>query len=177
MKKIKIIGIFVIFIISFISHYVYDLIPNFFTSILFPVNESIWEHMKLIATPLLIFAIFEYFYYKKKEIKCNNFLLSYSIGIILGIITYLIIYLPIDALIGHNIIISISLLFLIFVFIQYIVYKLMCYRPISNNKIIGILLVILIYVVFYYFTYYPSKNPIFYDKHNECYGIEKTSDK
>ena len=53
----------------------------------------------------------------------------------------------------------------------------MRYRPISNNKIIGILLLILIYIVFYYFTYYPSKNPIFYDKHNECYGIEKTSDK
>ena len=42
---------------------------------------------------MLIYALIEYFIYKNKSIKFNNFSLSYSISIIIGIILYLIIYL------------------------------------------------------------------------------------
>ena len=94
MKKIKIIGVFLIFGLSFLSHFMYEWLPNTFFSIFFPVNESIWEHMKLLVTPVLIFSVFEYIIYKRKNINFNNFLLSYSISMILGIVIYLIIYLP-----------------------------------------------------------------------------------
>ena len=59
MKKIKIIGIFIIFILSVIFHFLYGIFPNYLFSILFPVNESIWEHMKLIVTSTLVFSIFD----------------------------------------------------------------------------------------------------------------------
>ena len=55
-----------------------------------PVNESIWEHMKLIITSSLIFSIFEYYIYKKKEIRFNNYIFSYAISLLLGIIIYLV---------------------------------------------------------------------------------------
>ena len=45
------------------------------------------EHMKLLITPVLIYALIEYFIYKNKSIKFNNFSLSYSISIIIGIIS------------------------------------------------------------------------------------------
>ena len=88
-KKVKLILVIIIFILSFICHFAYELIPNFIFSIIFPVNESIWEHMKLIATPVIIGSIFEYIYYKRKKINCNNFILSYGISIIFGIGFYL----------------------------------------------------------------------------------------
>ena len=110
MKKIKIISVFVIFILSFISHFMYDIFSNNLFSIIFPVNESIWEHMKLISTPVLIFCIFEYILYKKKDIEFNNFILSYSISIIIGIIFYLIIYLPIHYIFGHSLLVAIIIL-------------------------------------------------------------------
>ena len=47
LKTAKILAIINIFLISFPSHFIYDFFPNTFTSILFPVNESIWEHLKL----------------------------------------------------------------------------------------------------------------------------------
>ena len=53
LKTIKIISILGIFIISFLSHFIYQIIPNFITSIFFPVNESIFEHMKIIFTSTL----------------------------------------------------------------------------------------------------------------------------
>ena len=98
MKKVKIIGVIVSFILSFIFHFVYNIFPNTFFSIFAPVNESIWEHMKLIITGSIIFSIFEYFYYQKEKIKYNNFWFSYAISCIIGIITYLLIYIPLDTI-------------------------------------------------------------------------------
>ena len=57
----------------------YDIFPNTIFSILFPVNESIWEHMKLLVTPVLIFSIFEYIIYRKKNIPFNNFILFFFV--------------------------------------------------------------------------------------------------
>lgn len=175
MKKIKIILTLITFILSIFSHFIYEIFPNFITSILFPVNESIWEHMKLIATPILITSIFEYLYYKRKNIPNNNFLLSKGISIILGIIFYLIIYLPIDKLIGHNIFIAILFLFITFILIEYISYHIINLNSLKYNKITSIFLLINIYLIFYYFTYYPKEINIFYDHTKNIYGINNTN--
>ena len=173
MKNIKIMGVFIIFLLAVDSHFMYDIIPTFITSILFPVNESIWEHMKLLVTPVIIFSVLEYFIYKYKSINYNNFILSYFFGIILGIILYLLIYLPINSLFGYNTIFAISLLFVIYIFIEYISYYIMNMNVNKYNKILGIIGIICIYFIFYYFTYYTPDNKIFYDTANNGYGIIK----
>ena len=124
MKKIKIISIFIMFALSFLSHFAYETIPNFISSILFPVNESIWEHMKLLSTPVLLYMIIEYFIFKKKKIETNNFILSYSLSIISSIIIFLIIYVPIYNKIGNSMFIDITLLIILFIYIAFLTYKL-----------------------------------------------------
>lgn len=173
MKKIKIIGVFIIFGLSFLSHFMYEWIPNTVFSIIFPVNESIWEHMKLIVTPVLIFSIFEYIIYNRKYIMYNNFILSYSISMILGIIIYLIIYLPIDLIFGHSAIFAISLLFIVFIIVEFISYYIMNYKEIKYSNIIGIILIVMIYIIFGYLTYNPIESNLFYDKQKKIYGIPK----
>ena len=171
MKKIKIISIFVIFILSFISHFMYDIFSNNLFSIIFPVNESIWEHMKLIATPVLIFSIFEYIIYKKKDIDFNNFILSYAISILIGIVFYLIIYLPIHYIFGHNLLVAITILFITFVLVEYISYYIMNYKQIKYSNIIGFSIIILMYFIFGYLTYNPILIDLFYDTSKGIYGI------
>ena len=173
MKKIKIFGIFIIFIFSFLCHFMFDWFPNSFFSILFPVNESIWEHMKLLVTPVLFFSIFEYIIYKRNNVYFNNFFLSYVISTIVGIIFYLIIYLPIDYIYGHNAIFAISLLFFIFIVIQLISYYIMNYTSVKYSNILGICLIVFIYIVFSYLTYNPIKNDIFFDTQKKMYGIPR----
>ena len=151
MKKIKVLGVIVSFILSFILHFAYNYIPNTFFSIITPVNESIWEHMKLLLSASIIFSIIEYIIYNIKGINYNNFLLSYGIANILGIILYLIIYIPIDDILGHNFIGAIILLFLIFIFIQIISYYIMRFKKIKFSNIFGLLLIILMYIVFCFF--------------------------
>lgn len=172
MKKIKIIGIFIIFIVACISHFAYDLCPNTLFSILFPVNESIWEHMKLIITPIYIYSIIEYFIFKKKNISYNNFLFSHSISIVISIIFFLIMHTTIDVLFKTNMFIDISLLFVTFILSSYISYYIMN-KNIHIPKSISIVIIILLYSIFTYFTYYPLKDKIFYDIKNETYGIKK----
>lgn len=171
MRKIKIIGVFVIFTLSFISHFMYQWFPNSIFSILFPVNESIWEHMKLLATPVLIFSVIEYIIYRRKNISFNNFWLSYAISIILGIIIYLIIYLPIDYIFGHSLIVSVIILFITFIIMQVISYYIMNYREINYSNIIGLGIIIILYIVFGYLTYNPIEIDLFYDTEKKIYGI------
>lgn len=173
MKKIKMVGIFIIFGLSFISHFLYEWLPNSVLSLFFPVNESIWEHMKLIATPVLIFSLFEFFVYRKKNIEFNNFIFAYAISIVLGIIIYLLIYLPIDYIFGHSAIVAISLLFIIFIIVEIFSYYIMNYKEIKYSNIIGIIIMLCLYVVFGYLTYNPPKTDLFYDTQKKIYGIPK----
>ena len=173
MKKIKTIGVFIIFGLSILSHFMYEWIPNNIFSILFPVNESIWEHMKLLVTPVLIFSFFEYIIYRRKNINYNNFLLSYAISMVIGILIYLLIYLPIDSIFGHSVFVAIGLLFITFIIIEIVSYYIMRYKDIKYSNIMGIGIIIFIYIIFGYFTYNPPYNDLFYDTQKKIYGIPK----
>ena len=175
MKKIKIVGVIISFILAIIFHFIYGWVPNSVISVIAPVNESIWEHMKLIVTPSIIFSIFEYFIYKKKDIEFNNFILSYAISSILGIIVYLLLYIPLNDIFGHKAYIAISLLFLILIFVQVVSYYIMNKENIKHSSDIGILLITIAYFVFGYLTYHPPKINLFYDYMNKGYGIIKSS--
>ncbi len=169
-KQVKYIAVIGIFVLSFISHYVYNIIPSPLLSIFFPVNESIWEHMKIIFTSIIIYGVIDYYLLIKYNIKHNNFLLSLAISSIVSIPIYLIIYLPIYNLIGENLFISISILFIVIIISQIISYYIQKRNNI-NSDIISCLLIIITYIVFGYLTYYPIKNYLFFDQSNNKYGI------
>ena len=78
LKKIKVVAVLGIFILSFLSHFAYDLFPNIIFSFIFPVNESIWEHMKLLSTTILLYGIIEYFLLKIFE----NFIMNKEIKLL-----------------------------------------------------------------------------------------------
>ena len=78
MKKIKIFIILLSFILSFPIHFIYDLFPCFLTSIIAPVNESIWEHMKIIYTSILLSSIIEYFIFKSKQLYLKYTNIKYT---------------------------------------------------------------------------------------------------
>ena len=50
----------------------YELFPNFIFSILFPVNESIWEHMKLLFGSIIVSGIIQKLIIIYRKGKVNN---------------------------------------------------------------------------------------------------------
>ena len=125
LKKIKIISIIGILILSFISHFMYDLFPNIIFSFIFPVNESIWEHMKILFTSILLYGFIDKYLLNKYNIKHNNFPFQLYFTAISSIPLYLAIYIPIYKLLGEKLIISLLLLLIVYIIEAYISYNLL----------------------------------------------------
>lgn len=172
LKKIKIIGTLTIFTLAFIYHFLYEWFPNPIFSILFPVNESIWEHMKLLYTGILSWGLIEIILLKKNKINYNNYPYQLFLTSFTSIIVYLILYLPIYNIIGEKLIISISLLFIVILLEQILSYYLLRQKKETDilDKI-SIILIILFYMILLNLTYDPPKNYIFYDTIENKYGI------
>ena len=165
LKKIIINTIF-IFIVCSIFHFIYNLIPSFITAIFFPVNESIWEHLKLIFTSTIFYTLISNIYYKDK----NVFLIGYLRGM-LTIIILLILYLPLRKLFGEVMIITLSILFISILLSEIIINKLIK-KDYSILNTISIFLIIINFIIFTYLTYNPYKSYLFYDTESNKYGID-----
>lgn len=170
LKKIKIINIILFFALSFLWHFMYDWFPNFLTSIFFPVNESIWEHMKIIFGVIVFGSLISLILMNKFHIKHNNFYVEIITKAVLGVLFYLIIFIPLYKWLDENMFISISLMLIIYIFVEIIGYKILKLNEMNIN-ILPIILIFLCYILFFLLTYYPPHNFIFFDEIKLIYGI------
>ena len=170
-KRIKIVSAIVVFLLAFPLHFAYDVYPNSFTAIFFPVNESIWEHMKLLFDSFLLVAVLEYFVYHYFKVKQSNFLFSTWFGAFISIPIYLAIYLPVYYKIGEAMwwnLLCMAITIIITEMIQIWILKQ------KNRKwlnVISILFMILTYIAFAYLTFYPIHEHLFFDTEEEKYGL------
>lgn len=100
LKRYLILGIiFVIFAGTF-AHFVYDWSgQNRMLGLFFPVNESTWEHMKLIYFPMLIYA-----FYMRYRLSDSYACLKYAlpIGILVGTFVIPVLYYTYTGILGKN---------------------------------------------------------------------------
>ncbi len=167
--KFIILNSLVIFILASASHFIYGIFNNSITAIFFLVNESIFEHMKLLYTPYLIDTILLYILFQKTHIVYHNLLFSSLFSSIFSIFLFLSIYLPIYTNFKVNLVFDISLLFIVILISQFVQLYILK-KETSNKTNLSLISIILIYVIFGYLTYYPFKNYIFYDFNNNMYG-------
>lgn len=172
LKKIKIINVVFLFLLSFLWHFVYDWFPNNIFALFFPVNESIWEHMKTIYFCLFMGSILEFVLCKKNNIKINNFYIEAMVKSILGVIFYLIIFVPFYLWLGESMLISISLMLITYIFMEYIGYKILTGEEMNIN-ILPVIIIVLGCIMFVILTFYPLHNFLFFDEVKFGYGILK----
>ena len=172
LKKIKIINVVFLFLLSFLWHFVYDWFPNNIFALFFPVNESIWEHMKIIYYCLLMGSILEFVLCKKNNIKINNFYIEAMVKSILGVIFYLIIFIPFYLWLGESLLISISLMLITYIFMEYIGCKILTGEEMNIN-ILPVIIIALGCIMFVILTFYPLHNFLFFDEVKFGYGILK----
>ena len=171
-KKLKIISIILAFALCFPLHFLYDFFPSFLTSIFSPVNESIWEHMKLLFGSIIITGIFQKIFLIIKKEKINNICFSNFTAAFFSIPIFLIMFLPIYYIIGHNMIITLIIMFITISIAEIISYIIMTKKNFKLEDI-TILFAISVYIIFAILTYYPLKNNLFIDPTNKLYGIIK----
>lgn len=171
LKKMIFINTIITFVLCFLTHFLYDWFPNPIFSLFFPVNESVWEHMKMIYTTILIYGVLEYFIMKKFNIINNNFLLSLFLKSIICIPVNLLIYLPINKIFGEHMIVTFIIL-LISIFISNLIgYFILKMNEIKYQKVISITSIIIVYIIMFFLTYNPPMKDLFYDRTEQKYGI------
>lgn len=163
-SKKNIFMIIFLFLLSFLWHFMYDWFPCVLTSIFFPVNESIWEHMKIIFYCLLIGSVLEK--------KGNNYYLNILVKPLVGVLFYLIIFIPLYLIFGESMFISISLMLFTYIIMELLGIKISKQEEL-NIKVLPIIIIILISILFSILTYYPLHNFLFFDSVKLGYGILK----
>ncbi len=171
LKKMIIINSVITFLLCFLTHFVYDFLPNQILAIFFPVNESIWEHMKMLYTTILLYGFIEYFILKKLRIPNNNFLLTLFLKAIISIPIYLIMFLPIFYNFGEIMIVSFILLFITILIVNIMGYKLLNCNPIKYQRPLAIIFIIIVYIIMTILTFKAPRTDLFFDSDKEKYGI------
>ena len=171
LKKVKIISAIGIFLLCFLFHFIYEIMPNSLTAIFFPVNESIWEHQKLMFTSVVMWGIIEYLILEKCKVKYNNFFTSLFISALTIIPIFLIIYLPFYYKIGPKMFLNIGVMGIAIIISQVISYFILKSKNFGKLNIISFILIIISYIVLAYLTYNPIKCELFFDTQDEKYGI------
>lgn len=161
-KKILYFQIFsIIFtsILGTILHFTYNWSnKNLFIASFSAINESVWEHLKLIFFPMLITTIIGYFYIGKSTL---NFICAKTLGIIISLLFVVSFFYTYTGIIGtHLPIIDISSFFITIILGDFIAYKII----ISNiycNKNSSIIILCILLLCFIFFTYFQPNLKIF----------------
>lgn len=173
LKKLKIIGVIIAFLLAFPLHFLYDKFPTSITSIIAPVNESIMEHMKILFGSILASGVIQKIIVKIKHLSYKNICISNVIAAVSSIPIFLIVYLPVYYLIGEKLPLTIFIMFIVIIISQIITYYIVNINKDFKMENLAIVFVIIIYTIFGLLTYFPPKNQLFKDPLTNSYGIKK----
>lgn len=169
--QLEIGGFLFIFITGSLFHFLYDWSNHsLVVGLIAPVNESVWEHLKLALWPSLLYSIYEY---NRIGRFIPNFWEARTLSTYIMPLTIIIIYYFYTAIIGYNILLIDILTFAIAVALgQLSSYLLLTSRQVYKplNQLGPILLTALV-VIFAYYTINPPHLPIFQDPQTGSFGI------
>lgn len=155
-----IIGFVFVSIIGTLFHFVYEWSGNNFIVGLFtPINESVWEHIKLLFFPMLIYSL-----YMNKQLKteypCVNS--GLSLGILIGSFLIPIIFYTYTGILGFDIsAIDIAIFFICVIVAFFVAYRFTLSCSVQKyTKLLNITLFIMI-LLFLLFTYSPPNIGLF----------------
>ena len=166
LKRIKpetytLIGILVLFVVGTLFHFLYSLTGECFIVGLFvPINESIFEHTKMVVLPIFIWW-FIFYLFRKKDLFVNAWFTSALIAMISAIIAIPMLFYFYSQAFGIESLVIDILILLISLAIGQIL-GLHYYRHGKGIEYhFAIFLMIVIIILFAFFTINPPAFPIF----------------
>ena len=170
--KAQLIVILFSLIFGTLLHFTYEWSEeNLFIGSFSAVNESVWEHLKLVFFPMVIATIIEYFFIKK---DINNYIEAKTIGIFVAISFIVVGFFTYSRIIGTSIIFIDIILFILSIILgEYVAYKLMKRDDESTvlTESLSVIILIFLFMCFVIFTYLPPEVNLFRDVTTGVYGI------
>ena len=151
-------------------HFLYDWTNNTIMALFSGVNESVWEHMKILFFPMFIFALIQSKFFAKQY---NNFWVSKLFGIFAGLLTIPLLYYTYKGALG----VSADWFNILIYYIAAAISYLLEIKLLKSNKKfcfssnIGLLFLCLLALLFMIFTFTPPRIPLFQDPLTKLYGL------
>lgn len=168
----EIAGFIFVSAIGTLSHFLFDFFDKSKIIALFcPVNECVWEHLKLLFFPFLIWTALEYFILNKKQ---GNYFSSKAKGVLAGMIFIVAFFYTYTGIAGKDIAFIDILSFFAGTALSFIIsYELIRNgrRDKKGDEIISICVLIAVSGIFFLFTFHPPLIPLFEDPGSFTYGI------
>ena len=151
-------------------HFLYDWTgENTLSALISGVNESTWEHMKLLFFPLFVFAIVQSFFFKDYK----NFWCVKLIGTLSGLISIPVLFYTYNGAFGKSPDWLNITIFFISAAITFIVETRLFKKGKQNckNQKFAFIALCIIAALFFVFTFAPPQLPLFKDPLTHSYGI------
>lgn len=172
LSKWQIIGFIFTGIGGIILHFLFDWTnQSILVAPFSAVNESTWEHMKILFFPMFIFAFIEN---RRIGREYENFWYAKLVGIVLGIVLIPVLYYTINGIFGMTPDWVNIAIFYVAAGISYLFET----RLLEQNSIgvkspkKALLMLCLIALVFVVFTFAPPNIPLFEDPITKTYGYQ-----
>lgn len=177
MKKSLSVWQFVGFLFTCIAgvllHFLYDWSgQSIFTAPFSAVNESIWEHMKLLFFPMFLFGLIQSYYFVEEY---DNFWCAKFAGTLTGLMLIPVLYYTYTGIFGTSAhCVNIGIFFLAAAVSYLIETKLLKHdRGYCTSPDTARLALYLLALIFILFTFVPPRIPLFQDPVTGLYGISQ----
>lgn len=155
-----------------VFHFLYDWTSLKFVTLFSAVNESTFEHMKILFFPLVLYTIFQSFFFNKLY---KDYWLIKSIGIVVGTTLIPILFYTLTGCLGVLPACVNILIFFTSAGVGFLIEAIL-FKKNNNynvNRIFPIILILLLCVCYLYFTLNPLRLPLFLDPVTKSYRIAK----
>ncbi len=159
-KQFTRIGIIFVLISGSLAHFLYNWSEqNSIVGLFTPVNESIWEHMKLLFFPMLLYSLLMIIKFRRNY-PC--IVSAICFGILVGELLIPFFYYAYTYILGKNIfILDISIFILSIVVAFWLTYKFTLSCRLKSYTYLLCSLMCILFVCFLVFTYHPPDAAIF----------------
>ena len=162
LKRYTIKGIIFVIITGSIFHFIYEWSGNNpLVGFLVPINESVWEHMKLSFFPMLLYAFFMTY---KLEADYPCITSASMIGVLLSTFLIPVFFYTYSGILGRTYAFLDIGTFIVSVILSFIaVYKLTISCKLTSYERLFKFIILLAAMCFFIFTYNPPNIGIFVD--------------
>lgn len=160
LKSYMISGAVFVLILGTLLHFAYDYLgQNIVVGLFTPVNESTWEHMKLVFFPMIICSI--YFNTRlKSEFPCVNSAMAFAT--LVGTFLIPVLFYTYSGILGYNLaFFDISTFFISVIYSFYLAYNLTLSCSTEKYETLLSALLVIVGVSFIIFTLFPPQIGLF----------------
>ncbi len=157
-------GFITIVVLGTLNHFLYALSGGHpLVGMITPVNESVWEHLKLLYFPFMLFVVVEYIVYGR---KIDGYLFSRFVGVLCGMMLIPIAFYVYTSVFGKSLVVLDIFIFVAAAAVTVYVGTKRIQNGSDEHKYVnlsGLILFIGVSALFIGFTLNPPSSPLFTD--------------